>query len=153
MASRRFYNGVVRDFNTKRRVFPDQMFLLACWALTPTKSFFFFELDEADEAKSVRTSERQVLRLLTGSRAMYSENCRQQAPNGHYHGRFPGVCVCIAWLFNQYLGGQPTLFYGVLIGSLVYALITYFAGARMALAVNGASGNQKKDNVRLWAHR
>ena len=59
--------------------------------------------------------------------------------------------VCgIAWLFNQYLGGQPTLFYGVLIGSLVYALITYFAGARMALAVNGAQEIQKKDNPRLW---
>lgn len=58
--------------------------------------------------------------------------------------------AAIAWVFNQYLGGQPTLFYGVLIGSLVYALVTYFAGARMALAVNGAQEIQKKDNVRLW---
>jgi heat shock protein HtpX len=56
----------------------------------------------------------------------------------------------IAWLFNQYLGGQPTLFYGVLIGALIYALITYFAGARMALAVNGAQEVKKQDNPRLW---
>lgn len=56
----------------------------------------------------------------------------------------------IAWLFNQYLGGQPTMFYGVLAGAVVYSLITYFGGSSMALAVNGAQAIEKKDNPRLW---
>lgn len=56
----------------------------------------------------------------------------------------------LGWLFGQYLGGQPSIFYGVLIGSAIYALITYFAGSRMALAVNGAHEIQKQDNPRLW---
>lgn len=60
---------------------------------------------------------------------------------------FVGV---IAWLFNQYLGGQPTTFYGVLIGAVLYAIFTYYAGSSMALAVNGAQEIQKSDNPRLW---
>jgi heat shock protein HtpX len=56
----------------------------------------------------------------------------------------------IAYLFNWYFGGQPTMFYGVLVGAVIYALITYYAGSSMALAVNGAQEIQKKDNPRLW---
>ena len=57
----------------------------------------------------------------------------------------------LGWLFSNYLGnGQPSIFYGALIGSVIYALFTYFAGARMALAVNGAKQIQKRDNPRLW---
>jgi heat shock protein HtpX len=56
----------------------------------------------------------------------------------------------VAWLFNQYLGGQPTTFYGVLAGAVIYAVVTYYAGGRLALAVNGAREIQKKDNPRLW---
>src|ERR1700744_5317624 len=56
----------------------------------------------------------------------------------------------ITLLFNLFLGGSPTTFYGVLVGAAIYALITYFAGARMALAVNGAQEIQKSDNPRLW---
>lgn len=56
----------------------------------------------------------------------------------------------IGWLFSKYLGSSPNIFYGTLIGSAVYALITYFAGARMALAVNGAKQIKKADNPRLW---
>lgn len=56
----------------------------------------------------------------------------------------------IDWLFTLQFGNQPTLFIGVVIGSLIYALITYYAGSKMALAVNGAHEIQKKDNPRLW---
>ncbi|HUC95348.1 MAG TPA: LemA family protein [Candidatus Saccharimonadia bacterium] len=44
-ASRRFYNGVVRDFNTKRKVFPTKVFakMLGFKVDKP-----FFELDEAE---------------------------------------------------------------------------------------------------------
>ena len=47
MASRRFYNGVVRDFNTRRKVFPTSMFAKR---LGFTKDREFFELDEATYA-------------------------------------------------------------------------------------------------------
>lgn len=63
---------------------------------------------------------------------------------------FVSFVALISWIFALYLGGRPTIFYGVVAGSVIYALITYFAGARMALAVNGAREIQKSDNPRLW---
>ncbi|MBA2279249.1 LemA family protein [Candidatus Saccharibacteria bacterium] len=44
-ASRRFYNGVVRDFNTKRKVFPTNMF---AGMLGFNADREFFEVDEAE---------------------------------------------------------------------------------------------------------
>jgi LemA protein len=46
-ASRRFYNGVVRDFNTKRTVFPTNIF---AGMLGFKQDKDFFELDEAQSA-------------------------------------------------------------------------------------------------------
>jgi LemA protein len=46
-ASRRFYNGVVRDFNTKRKVFPKNIFAGMLGFKTDKE---FFELDEAQRA-------------------------------------------------------------------------------------------------------
>jgi LemA protein len=46
-ASRRFYNGVVRDFNTKRKVFPTSLFASM---LHFNKDRDFFELDDAQTA-------------------------------------------------------------------------------------------------------
>lgn len=57
----------------------------------------------------------------------------------------------MVWLFDQFLGsGSPTIFYGSLIGISVYILFTYYAGSKMALALNGAKEIQKSDNPRLW---
>lgn len=56
----------------------------------------------------------------------------------------------LAWLFSAVMGGTPYITIGVLIGSLVYVAFSYFAGSKMALAVNGAKEIQKKDNPRLW---
>jgi LemA protein len=53
MASRRFYNGVVRDFNTKRKVFPTNIF---AGMLGFNSDKEFFELDEAAQA----TAEKPV---------------------------------------------------------------------------------------------
>ncbi len=55
----------------------------------------------------------------------------------------------LGWLVAEMLG-HPIITPYILIGSLVYALITYLAGSKMALAVNGAQEIQKKDNPRLW---
>jgi LemA protein len=46
-ASRRFYNGVVRDFNTKRTIFPTNIFANM---LGFNKDKEFFEVDEAENA-------------------------------------------------------------------------------------------------------
>lgn len=46
-AARRFYNGVVRDFNTKRTVFPTNIF---AGMLGFKQDKVFFELDEAESA-------------------------------------------------------------------------------------------------------
>ncbi|HET7320464.1 MAG TPA: LemA family protein, partial [Candidatus Saccharimonadales bacterium] len=46
-ASRRFYNGVVRDFNTKRKVFPTNIF---AGMLGFNQDKEYFELDEAAQA-------------------------------------------------------------------------------------------------------
>jgi heat shock protein HtpX len=56
----------------------------------------------------------------------------------------------IIWIFDKYLGGGTGVFYGGIIGACVYAVVTYYAGSRMALAVNQAQEIQKKDNPRLW---
>ncbi len=47
-ASRRFYNGVVRDFNTKRLTFPTRIFAARAGY---NKDKEYFELDEGEEAK------------------------------------------------------------------------------------------------------
>ena len=47
MASRRFYNGVVRDFNTKRKVFPTNIFANMLGFKDDKE---YFELDEANLA-------------------------------------------------------------------------------------------------------
>lgn len=64
---------------------------------------------------------------------------------------FVVVIGVLAWIVSKMLGGGSlSIFYGALIGSLVYAVITYFAGSRMSLAVNGAKQITKQDNPRLW---
>jgi LemA protein len=54
MAARRFYNGVVRDFNTKRTVFPTNMFASM---LGFKKDKEFFELDETAHAQAEKPVE------------------------------------------------------------------------------------------------
>ncbi|MEO7364530.1 MAG: M48 family metalloprotease [Candidatus Saccharimonadales bacterium] len=63
---------------------------------------------------------------------------------------FMAFTIGIIWLLDQYLGGSTGVFYGGIIGALIYVVITYYSGARLALAVNGAKEIQKSDNPRLW---
>ncbi len=63
---------------------------------------------------------------------------------------FIAIVAGLAWVFSEYLGGSPNVTYGVIIGSLVYALISYFAGSRLSLAVNGAKHIEKRDNPRFY---
>jgi len=57
----------------------------------------------------------------------------------------------IIWVFDKLYGGGSTgVFYGGLIGSLLYVIISYYSGAKMALAVNSAQQIEKKDSPRLY---
>lgn len=56
----------------------------------------------------------------------------------------------LVWIFSKYLNGNNSVFYGGMIGAVTYAIISYFAGSKMALAFNGAKQIQKSDNPRLW---
>lgn len=58
------------------------------------------------------------------------------------------ICV-LAYLGGLYLN-DFTITIGALIGSVVYALFSYFVSARVALSFNGAHEIQKHDNPRLW---
>lgn len=55
----------------------------------------------------------------------------------------------VAWLISQ-VTGRPGLLFVIGVFSLLYALFSYFAGAKMALAINGAKQITKKDDPRLW---
>lgn len=60
----------------------------------------------------------------------------------------------LSWLAGILITGDssftPVLTIGFFIGSIIYALITYFAGSKMATAANGAKEIQKNDNPRLY---
>lgn len=51
-ASRRFYNGMVRDFNTKIEVFPNSVFA----GMLNFSKFEFFEIEDAKERENVKIS-------------------------------------------------------------------------------------------------
>jgi heat shock protein HtpX len=55
----------------------------------------------------------------------------------------------LAYLISK-IADNPSILFYIGIFSLGYAIIGYFGGAKMALAVNGAKKIQKKDNPRLW---
>jgi heat shock protein HtpX len=63
---------------------------------------------------------------------------------------FIAFVALIVFVLAKYLNGGAGVFYGGLIGATVYAIITYYAGSRMALALNSAQQIQKADNPRLW---
>lgn len=58
--------------------------------------------------------------------------------------------AAVAWLFGRLIGDTPYITYGAIIGSFAYAVLCYFSGGRMALAVNGAKEIKKRDDPRLW---
>ena len=80
---------------------------------------------------------------------MYSNIARNKRKTVYIFIFFIVLVGALSWLVAEYLG-HPTITPFVLVGALIYALITYFAGAKMALAINGAHEIQKKDSPRLW---
>ena len=61
--------------------------------------------------------------------------------------------LIILWGLGFLIGkatGSPGLLFFIGLFSLGYSLISYFGGARMALAINRAKEIQKRDDPRLW---
>ena len=64
-------------------------------------------------------------------------------------GGFIALLGVLAWLWGQYSGNGSSAIWiiALVIG---YALIQYYAGSRLAVAISGAKEIQKRDNPRLW---
>lgn len=60
------------------------------------------------------------------------------------------ILVALISLGLSYWLGNVKILPYVLIGALIYTVISYYLGTRMSLAVNGATEITKKDNPRLW---
>lgn len=80
---------------------------------------------------------------------MYSEIASNKRKTVFIMFCFIALAGALAWIFGQYVG-RPSLTYAVLAGAVVYALIMYFSGSSLSLAVNGAKEIAKQDNPRLW---
>lgn len=81
---------------------------------------------------------------------MYSEISANKRKTWFMMLLFVAFVAAVVWLFDRFLGGGIGVFYGGLIGAAAYTLFSYFAGARMALALNGAKQIQNSDDPRLW---
>ena len=62
---------------------------------------------------------------------------------------FIAVIAGLGYLFSAYYGSIG-IFWGSLIGASIYALIQYFAAAKLAISMNGAKQISKNDNKRLY---
>lgn len=80
---------------------------------------------------------------------MYKEIARNKRKTVYIMLIFIVVVAALGWLLSEYLG-HPLITPFILAGSLIYVLFSYFAGSKMALAVNGAKEIKKQDNPRLW---
>lgn len=85
---------------------------------------------------------------------MYSEIAANKRKTVLIFIAFLAFVLGMSWLAGIFLTGDssftPVLSIGFFIGSIIYALITYYAGAKMATASNGAREISKNDNPRLY---
>lgn len=62
---------------------------------------------------------------------------------------FVGFVAAMSWILSLFLGEELLTPY-VLMGAGLYVLFSYWAGSKLALALNGAHAIEKRDNPRLW---
>jgi heat shock protein HtpX len=80
---------------------------------------------------------------------MYSEIAANKRKTWLIIAAFAILIGLLGWIASK-LYGQPYFTYAALFGAAVYALIQYFAAAKLALAVNGAQEVTKKEAPRLY---
>ncbi|HSW78333.1 MAG TPA: zinc metalloprotease HtpX [Candidatus Chromulinivoraceae bacterium] len=62
---------------------------------------------------------------------------------------FVGLIGAVGWAIS-YLNGDRSIAYWVIAVAAIYALIQYFVASKLALALNGATEIEKKDNPRFY---
>lgn len=80
---------------------------------------------------------------------MYSEIARNKRKTWYIMFFFLVIVGALGYVGALYLGNTSIMPF-IFAGALLYALISYYAGASTALAVNGAQEIKKSDNPRLW---
>jgi heat shock protein HtpX len=80
---------------------------------------------------------------------MYSEIARNKFKTWVILLVFVAFVALMGWLFGEYMRSWG-LTVGIFIGAVIYSIFMYFAGGKVALAVNGAKEIQKQDDPRLW---
>ena len=80
---------------------------------------------------------------------MYNEIASNKRKTVIIMALFVALVSGLSYIVAVYFG-RPSITSFVLIGALVYASISYFAGSRLALAVSNAKEIEKKDNPRLY---
>ncbi len=80
---------------------------------------------------------------------MYSEINANKRKTVFIFALFFLLVGALSFLFAMFMGERAITPY-VLIGASIYALISYYASSRVALAVNGAKQIEKRDNPRLF---
>lgn len=80
---------------------------------------------------------------------MYSEIAKNKRKTGYILVGFVLIVGALSYLLS-WMYDSPSLAISGLVFAVSYALIMYFAGMKMSLAVNGAQEIQKSDNPRLW---
>ena len=65
---------------------------------------------------------------------------------------FVAIIAGLGYVFDLYFsgGGTGVVFYGVLIGALIYVAIQYYSAGKQALSMAGAKPITKADNPRLY---
>lgn len=63
---------------------------------------------------------------------------------------FIGLVAAVGWAISYVYGGGISVVYWVIGGAAAYALIQYFAAAKLAVAMTGAQQIEKRDNPRLY---
>jgi heat shock protein HtpX len=85
---------------------------------------------------------------------MYSNIARNKRKTYFIFIVFLAFVLGLSWIAGIFLTGDssftPVISIGFFIGSVIYALITYYGGAKLATSVNGAKEIQKRDNPRLY---
>lgn len=81
---------------------------------------------------------------------MYAEIARNKRKTFYIMFAFILIVAGLGWVASEYFVGTPSLMPFILAGSLIYVIISYFTGAKTAMAVNGAKEIAKRDNPRLW---
>ena len=136
-ASRRFYNGGVREPNTKIKVFPNTLFVRASGSTSASSSRSRGRGDR-------RAAARAVL-------AMYRAIARNKRNTVFTILLFLAIVGGLGYLAASVIYGDLTIVVGTLVIATAYALFQYFTADRQALSMSGAVEiHSVREHPRLW---